>query len=462
MKRFGLFTAALACAVLCSACTAPSYEGFVIPEEEDTLTPVSALTREVSFEDIAPTQPTLATFSSADGLCVIERKAQYFDVTLDLSKGDRYAAGSAYAEAILCAVPDYAAMMEPYLYENIRMAFGNISEESFSALHDRITSLYASLDRDYRDELTGFAETISGGLHGYAEDGRISYEEALTVQMVPDALRGTACSAVSLDGSRTTSGCRITARILEWYTGSADQIAASHMVLHLQNGEQSITSVSALGMLSIVTGYNTSGVLTGILDVGCEDSAFVYEGKTCYTYALRHALETFTTAKEVGTYMNANCGRFTFCHNILVSDRSEVCCAEDSVRPEMGSPVLRTPETPLNDGLTFDAPGVFCIVNGYAAKGNTDCITGELHNIVRWRKFEEWFGGEKRFSAGDFKSALACESEENEDRAVHEVGANDTAFHIVILDYGTNTVQVSFTKPDAKGGVPEFLTVDRI
>ena len=458
MKRFGIF-AVLTAAVLLTGCSAATYEGFTIPEEERTLTPVGALTREVSYEDIAPAEKTQATFRSADGLCVIEQKAHYYDVTLDLEQGDRRAAGSAYAEAVLAAVPDYASVMEPYLYENIRVAFGDVNEGSFSALSERVTSLKASLDKDYQDELDGFAETLSGSVHGYAEDGTISYEEALTLQMVPDALRGTACSAVSLDGSRTTSGERITARILEWYTGSADQIAASHMVLHLKNGENTIHSISAIGMLSIITGYNPDGVLAGILDVGCEDSEYVYEGKTCYTFALRHALENCSTAREIGEYMNANCNRFTFCHNLLLSDRNEVCCAEDSVRLKMGKPALRFPETPLNDGLTFDAPGVFCIVNGYAVKGNYDCITNTSHNIVRWRKFEEWFGGEQRFSPGDFKSTLACESEENEDHAVDQVGASDVAFHVAIVDYGTNTVQVSFTKPDAEGGAPDFITV---
>ena len=65
MKRFGIF-AALTAAVLLTGCSAATYEGFTLPEEERTLTPVGALTREVSYEDIAPAEKTQAPFRSAE------------------------------------------------------------------------------------------------------------------------------------------------------------------------------------------------------------------------------------------------------------------------------------------------------------------------------------------------------------------------------------------------------------
>ena len=73
MKRFGII-AALTAAVLLTGCSASTYEGFTIPEEERTLTPVGALTREVSYEDIAPTEQTLASFRSSGSVSSNRRR----------------------------------------------------------------------------------------------------------------------------------------------------------------------------------------------------------------------------------------------------------------------------------------------------------------------------------------------------------------------------------------------------
>lgn len=453
--------------MLLSSCGYQTYDGFIIPEQGgSSLQPVAEFRRELEFDDIAPEEKTVRTFTSADGLCTIEKKEHYFDVTLDLENGSHYDCGAAYGEAIISAMPDYSSIMEPYIYENINMAFGSVNEKSFEALTERLNTIKASLDKEYIDELDGFADTVSGGVHGFSNDGILSYEEMLAAELVPDCLRGTACSAASLDGSRTVSGERITARILEWTTGSADQISQVHTVLHLKNGSRSLNIVSALGMLSVITAYNDDGVLAGILDVGCEDSDFVYEGRTSYTFALRYALENYDTAREAGEYMVKNSGRFTFCHNILLSDRNEVYCAEDSVCPEAGESHLRSEDSPCDDDFPMEAKGPFFIVNDYAYDcGERDEGTSE-HNIVRWKKFNEWFSGDEKFSAGSFKSRLASEAPECYDRRLNIVRGNAQAFHIVIVDYGTGTVQASFYTPPADltdhTFIPEYIRIDDI
>ena len=228
MKRIKKCLAGIASVLLLTSCTSKAtYEGFVFPNQGgSTLTPVEEYKRTLELEDVCTEEPTLSTYSSDDGLCIIEKKEHYYSVTLDLEKGDHYKAGAAYAEAILKTSSDFAENFEPYLFENITMAFSEVNEESYKSLTERVTALKDSLEEEYRLEVEGFADRISGGVHGYEKDGIISYEEALTLQMVPDALRGTSCSAVSLDGSRTVSGKRISARILEWLTGSSDQLSS--------------------------------------------------------------------------------------------------------------------------------------------------------------------------------------------------------------------------------------------
>ena len=162
---------------------------------------------EVTYTDDSEKEDVIETFSSADGLCVIEKYSTYYDVTLDYENGEPSEVGKAYAETIIEAVPGFVNNFEPYLHENIRNAFNGrkINEE---ALEERIETMVDSLPKEYKDEVTSFAKTISQGEEGYAEDGKLSYIEALTMQIIPDALRPTACSALSVGGGRTVSGRR--------------------------------------------------------------------------------------------------------------------------------------------------------------------------------------------------------------------------------------------------------------
>ncbi len=464
MNKILRYAPVLGAVLLLTGCTVPTYEGFAFPEQGGTsIKPAEEYKRSLSLPDTAPEEPTEQTVSSADGICTIEKKAHYYAVTLDLEQGDHTAAGAAYAEAILAILPDYAETLEPYLYENINLFFPETNEKSFAALTDRVTTLKDSLAEEYRLEIEGFAERICFGRHGFAADGALSYEEALTMQMIPDALRGTACSAASLDGSRTVSGERISARILEWLMGSSAQLAQIQTVMRFRNGSNSFTTVSALGLLDVISGFNDSGVLAGILDVGAgEDHPYTCEGRTCYTYALRHALEHLTTAREVGEYMVSQSDRFTYSHNIYVTDRSDAFCAEDSAGGVLGPSVLRGADTPLRPDYQMTADGAFFVVNCHIAEGSPDQEAFDTHNIIRWKRFNEWFAGDETFTAGSFKSRLACETPECYDHKLNVVGADADAFHVLVLDYATGSVQAAFHRPNEDAGEPYYIQIAQI
>ena len=119
---------------LASALTAVLLSGcgnrFVPPQTYGTIKPADDLYIENHYEGTVPTdEPVLETVSSSNGLCVIQKKNSYYDVTLDLEHGTHRDVGKAYAEAILKAYPNYANIMEPYLYENITNAFSELHED---------------------------------------------------------------------------------------------------------------------------------------------------------------------------------------------------------------------------------------------------------------------------------------------------------------------------------------------
>ena len=61
----------------------------------------------------------------------------------------------------------------------------------------------------------------------------------------------------------------------------------------------------------MITAVNDDGVMIGILDVGTVNGMpYVYEGKKCYTFEIRYALEKFDNANyaDIIDRGRDNCG----------------------------------------------------------------------------------------------------------------------------------------------------------
>lgn len=462
MKKIYRYTSMfLMAAVLLSGC---GNKAAVEINSLEVMKPVdSYLTKEVrEYKDEGIKETSVSTLSSEDGLCVIKVMPSYYDVTLDYEKGDRASVGKAYGTLIRERMPDYIDVMEPYIYENIRMAYGGNYTEA--AVETREKVLFESWRQEYREEISAFAEAISGGVHGIAEDGKLSYEEAVLAQMIPDALRPTCCSALSLWGSKTSTGDRITLRNLEWNLGSDNQMGKIHAVTHMKNGDRSLTAISALGLLDIISGINDNGVFAAILDVGSvQDEAYVCEGKKCYTMDLRFALEECSTARDLGEFMVRESGNYTWCHNLIITDSNDSFCAEDCVSQVVesgyGKSVLRDCNTPILKGLSWDSRDSLCVVNSFASEGNQDGFSGSNSNIIRFAKYNEWVKAKDKFSPKDVKELITQETVDQ--YAVQNVHSAGSA-QLILIDYHTGSVQVAFSGPDGVTDKPVFIEVDVI
>lgn len=455
VKAAALIMAAVSALTL-SSCNTVTYDGFTAPAQgESSLKPVGNYYLERSEEDVLPVvDKTIQTYTSQNGACVIEKKHNYYDVTLDYEKGSPKEVGAAYAEMIVQAYPAYKSMLENYLYENIREAFGgNITD--YTALKERISTLKGSLTKEYQEEMEGFAEVFSDDDEDFQQNGKLSYEEAILISMVPDALRSTACSAITVNGNETESGERITARFLDWNLGSDNQLCEAQCVTHFKNGEKSFTSVCLLGMLDVLTAVNPDGLVLAEFDVGTNENAkFNLEGKTCYSYDLRYAVENFSTAREAGQYIVDNAHKYTFSCNALFTDYNDAFCAELCVDEQDGRPVLRDSSTPMHKGLEWDNPNYFCIVNSFTAEGNSDKLTTAYENIVRWNKYNKQFCSEKNISLTRFKQLLT--SEKVEDNSLINC-RNSMMVHMVLVDYDTKSVQVLFGSPEGTKDKIKFI-----
>lgn len=420
----------------------------------------TTLVQESYVGEEAKTEEAIETFTSKDGLCVIEKKPSYYEVWLYHDKGDPYDVGCAYAETILDMGIDYAGVLEPYLYENIDNAFPNLDGE-YTPVIERIKLLKPQIPKEYVRELEGFATVLSGGIEGMAADGRLSYEEVLLSSMVPDCLRGTNCSALSVWGEKSASGEMIVSRTMDWPMGSTNQMCTAQAVTHFVMGEgkNSYTAVAVLGMLDVLTGLNDKGVFAAMLDAGSYNE-YVCEGKKCYSFELRYALEHMDDARSLGEYMVAESKNFTFSHNIIVTDKNDSFVAEDSAdnsEPEPGQSLLRDKDTVLLDGITWDNPDSLCVVNAFQAEGAEDHFSYSGDNYIRFCKYNTWTGEKEKLSAADVKSIVTRES------TLRYSGWHDIysylTYHIVILDYATGELSIAFTGPEGVVDHPVFTKV---
>lgn len=397
-----------------------------------------------TYEDAGVVDTCIAEYQSEDGLCTIKKMEHYYEVILDYENGTPENVGKAYASTIFKAYPNYEEVMEPYLYENMDDVYPNVGGQ-YSFLNARVEALLNSIPAEYREELEGFATALAEGEKGFEQNGQISYEEALLLQMVPDAIRGTACSALSLWGDKTVTGERITFRSLEWRLGSENQICTAHAVVHMKKGEKTITSFNVLGVLDMVSAVNDDGVFVGILDVGLGGS-YKFEDKKCYTYELRYALEEFDNATDLGNYMVENSGDFTFCHNIIISDKENTYCAEDAVQAVQDSgaaySMLRDADTPLLTGVKWDSPDSLCVVNSFTSEGNKDGLTNYSFNKIRFEKYNTWVSALDKFTVADVKSMVTQEKRDSVEIAKVRP---DSVYQQIIVDYNTENIQVAFT-----------------
>jgi len=453
------------CAALLSGCGNgyQTYQDFEAPASQPSkLVPVAAYeTKEIKeYTNEGITEEPTARHSSEDGLCTILTYPSYYEVTLDYENGTPELVGKAYADTILQAFPDFEKIMEPYIYENIRLAFNGAGYKP-DAVKARMEGLFESIPEVYKEEITGFATELAQGEEGFVENGKISFEEAVIIQMIPDALRPTACSALSLWGEKTESNMPITLRCLEWNLGSDNQMGLINSVTHMKNGEKSITTFGVLGLLDIISAVNNDGVFTAILDVGSEkNEPYDYEGKKCYTFDIRYALENFDTATEVGEFMVANSADYTWCHNLIITDEEHSYCAEDCVGAVAekgdGFSILRDENTPLMAGLHWDSEDSLCVVNSFAAQGNQDSFKGSEVNIVRFEKYNKWVKEQDKFTVKDIKDMITSEDANQFDViTVHRIGA----VQLIIVDYETKNVQVAFTGQDGLKDKPDFVNV---
>lgn len=338
---------------------------------------------------------------------VIQQQIGYYDVKLNFTDTSHFEVGRQFASAIQKTVLDYEQVVDQALL--LQMFFLEKAGLTFDIVKTRAKTLLDNPEFHdaYRDEIAGMREVFSYQTDVLG-DGKLSANELLVFQFVPDVMRAFSCSATAAYGSATSTGKTIIGRNLEWINELIPEIAKIYAVTTLQNADTAVVNIGVLGQLFAITTFNEHQVFAAILDSATTD--LESEPKTIvpypsdlsairsYSFDLRYALENFANLSDVSSYMTDPDHVYAFNHLIFLADEASAGVVENDINLKAGTPgnrSLRTEDSVLSgevpDDQQWPIRGAFATVNDFRLPGND--YAAALSDTARWTSFRELYAG---------------------------------------------------------------------
>ena len=317
----------------------------------------------------------------------------YWEIHIDYSYGDRYWIGHEYGTKVLSTIPDYEVGGDAYLQASVTGLQGAVTYE---VLIERALEISKNIQDRYMDEMEGFASVLSGGLNNTLGDGKLSRDEYLMLNLIPDIFNTTACSATAIFGDRSATGQTILGRNTDWATGppqdaqytgmngeNADAVTINALI-YLKTESKQVLFFGTVGFMGTIVGINSDGVFVAGLH-SQTGSPYSAVGKRAVMLDIRNALETAATVDEAGAFMGDPTRLYAYHNNIFVADKNTAKVLENDYERNRA---LRTTDSELNPGITWGISNAIGCVNGFVLKGNFDNFTGQAWQTERWASFK--------------------------------------------------------------------------
>ncbi|RCX14285.1 hypothetical protein DFR58_1158 [Anaerobacterium chartisolvens] len=316
----------------------------------------------------------------------ITDKGNYFDVVLDYTAGlTRRQMGEAFGRAILKAVPNYEALIDSYIAENL-----STYEYPYSLL--RAEDVMPQMNEDYKEEIEGLADAFSGGKENVRGDNKISRDEIYLFNLFTDVVRGTQCCYLAVSGDRSSTGSTIAGRNLDWFGGQDNQLPIIQSIITMRYTDKKLCSVGYLGYIGILTGFNDDKVFAAIVD---SQSGTPYSSLGIRSYALdlRFALESTNTMEDACEFMRDPSKLYGVNHIIGFSDPVKSVILEnnftgDGLDLKRVKRSVRTSESALNKGISWGIDNAVGTVNSFLLYGNHDNHKPNKYNTKRWQNMK--------------------------------------------------------------------------
>lgn len=328
----------------------------------------------------------IAAVSSAKSESVqIRNRGNYYQVVIKIPKKPNHKEiGAEYGKQLKKQMPEFEAVLDSYLAE----ITGN--DDVYRMMLARTMDIKGQVPKEYLDEITGLGRTLSSCTETIRGDNKLSPDEVLFYNLVPDVCRGTQCSVVGVFGSRSATHKTILARVLDYYGGSQNQLPKIQAVTSIQYNDKRLCLIGYLGYFGVISGFNDHRIFAAILD-SPNGAQYTSQAKRSYPMDLRFALENKTKLNDVAEYMADPAKSYTFNHLIALADPNQSQILENNISGTGASMnrALRGDHSPLNDGVLWDIQDAVGSVNSFLLKGNHDNHTNNLGNTARWAKLKE-------------------------------------------------------------------------
>ena len=330
--------------------------------------------------------------SNSQQYVTISTAGKYLQVAIDYSTGDRYSIGREYGLKVKAALPDYEQWADSYLSE---IAAGKAL--SLDEMVRRALEIKSQIDPDYLNEINGFASVLSGKDHDELGDGKLSINEYLILNLMPDIATNFSCSDLAVYGARSATGKTIIGRNTEWYVSSRGLLEGASAIIHTTLGSKQVVSFGWVGIVGCLVAVNNDGVFVANLysPIG---GAYEASGRSSVMLDIRKVMETCSTVDEAANYLKDPAKLYTYNNNMFIADRTTAKVLENNFN---NNRALRTESSLLNPGITWEFANAVACVNSFLLSGNTDNHTGNTANTNRWANYRGLLGSSE--AAVDFE-----------------------------------------------------------
>jgi hypothetical protein len=331
--------------------------------------------------------PTGKSGFAGEGVTITD-KGNYYDVVLGFNSGlSHRKIGETFAKGILEVVPDYKSLLDSILNEEIT------DKDYYEDMIDRAHDIKRQMKKEYVDEIEGMASVWAETDKNIAADGKLSKDEILLFNLLPDVYRPSQCCAVSVFGKRSATGKNIIGRNMDWYSGSKKQLPRIQSVITLKYENKRVCLIGYLGYMGAITGFNDSKIFAAIMD-SPTGQPYSSQGKRSYPMDLRDTLETKSSINEVSEYMADPDRHYAFNHLIVLGDPNETKIFENNfsgqgTNGQRVKRALRSSDSRLNDGIKWGISNAIGSVNSFMLWGNSDNYTSNDYNTKRWKNMRE-------------------------------------------------------------------------
>lgn len=303
----------------------------------------------------------------------------YLDVARAASRTEL---GKDYASAILEVFPDFGEQADSLLNSMFLELQTQNTSYLFADLLLMAQEIIQNVPDEYVDEISGMQAIFNYDIDELG-DGLLSQNELLVYQLSIDIFGPLYGSAAGVFGEGSTSGNTLVGLNIDLPESIKPKTRKMMSTTFIINGEQSIMNMGFTGLLAPGCVLGSNSIFACILsaDIITSNSA-----SRSSAMDLRYALETKTGLQEVANILSFNDYRFD--HLVFLADKTQAAIVENDIDGQART--VRTSESNLSSGVTWNNANAIAVVNSFLLQGN-ETTYANTGNFARWDSLFRFF-----------------------------------------------------------------------